>query len=55
MLKRGMGCRLERRRDLQDGYFPYELKFAFPDGVPLAVTDRCAPAGHTNLAAVGPP
>ena len=20
-------------KDLQDGYFPYELKFAFPEGV----------------------
>eukprot|EP00967_Tisochrysis_lutea_P156132 scaffold314006_cov28-Tisochrysis_lutea.AAC.1 len=27
-------------RDLLDGYFPYELKHAFPDGVPFGVTDR---------------
>lgn len=27
-------------RDLLDGFFPYELKHAFPDGVPFGVTDR---------------
>jgi hypothetical protein len=27
-------------RDLLDGYFPYELKHAYPDGVPFGVTDR---------------
>ena len=27
-------------RDLQDGYFPYELKFMFPEGVPFNITDR---------------
>ena len=27
-------------RDLLDGYFPYELKHAFPEGVPFALVDR---------------
>jgi hypothetical protein len=27
-------------RDLLDGFFPYELKHAYPDGVPFGVTDR---------------
>jgi hypothetical protein len=27
-------------KDVHDGYFPYELKERFPDGVPFAVTDR---------------
>jgi len=27
-------------RDLLDGFFPYELKHAFPDGVPFGVADR---------------
>ena len=27
-------------KDLQDGYFPYELKYAFPEGVPFSVDDR---------------
>jgi hypothetical protein len=31
-------------KDLVDGFFPFELKGRFPDGIPLAVTDR-----HTDM------
>lgn len=33
-------------RDLLDGFFPYELKFAFPDGVAFSVVDRTHVAEH---------
>jgi hypothetical protein len=28
--------------DLMDGFFPYDLKDEYPDGVPLKVVDRTA-------------
>jgi len=27
-------------RDLQDGYFPWELKERYPQGVPICVVDK---------------
>ena len=44
-------------RDLADGFFPYEYKEAYPEGVPFRLLDRShesgAPPGHAFIAFTG--